>query len=160
MLALKTWLVATITADATLQGYLSDGSSHYNVYPMEVDVTPEQLPAITYADIGVTVTSVPKGMHIGSIQLDIWSKISALEVEQIYDPLQAVLNFQHSQTASISISGTLWWLRENGARDLHTPSRRIWRSRSISSSGHRKRTAPRPLTKLTYNDSRHNHYEQ
>ena len=127
MLAVKTWLVSTITGDATLQSYLSDGTGGYNVYPMDVDITPENLPAITYADIGITVTSVPKGMHIGSIQLDIWSKTSALELEQIYDRLQVVLNFQHSQTASVSISGTLWWLRENGARDLHTPSRRIWR---------------------------------
>ena len=127
MLQFKEWLVSTINADTTLQGFLKDANGNMNVFPVDVDLEPEQFPTITYADAGTTVLSIPKGLHVGIVQLDIWSTKDAYETEQIYDRLQAVLNFQHSSIASQTISGTLWWMRENGARDLHTPARRIWR---------------------------------
>jgi len=127
MLQFKEWMVSTINADTTLQGYLKDTHGNMSVYPVDVDVQPEQFPAITYMDVSDVILAVPQGTHVGRIQLDIWSITSALEVEQIYNQLGVVFNFQHSQVATQTISGTLWWVRQESAKDFHTPARRIWR---------------------------------
>ncbi len=124
MLAFKSWLVATIVNDTQMQTLLNATSSTMPVYPTDADVQPEAFPSITYKDAGVSVLSRPQGMHVGIIQLDIWSTTSAIEAENIYERLAQLLNFKDSTTQTIT--GTLWWIRENGARDQHTPSRRLW----------------------------------
>ena len=124
MLAFKNWLVATIVNDTQMQTLLNATASTMPVYPTDVDIQPEVFPANTYKDAGVTVLSRPQGMHVGIIQLDLWSTTSAIEVETIYERLGQLLNFKDSTTQSFS--GALWWIRENGVRDQHTPSRRLW----------------------------------
>lgn len=127
MLTFKEWIINTIINDPTMQGYLyKDSNNNYAVFPVDVDVSPEQFPCITYNDAGITVLSVPQGMHVGIFQMNIWSINSALETENIYERLGQLLNFQSSATATQSPTGTLWWIRENGVHDMHSPSRRIW----------------------------------
>lgn len=125
MLKFKEWLVTTIKNDATMQGFLADGNGGYNIYPADIDIQPERFPAITYQDVGVAILSVPRGMHIGLVQLDIYSIKNAIEVENIYERLGVLLNFKDSTTQTVT--GTLWWVREDSARDMHTPKRRVWR---------------------------------
>lgn len=128
MLQLKEWLVSTIENDTTLSGYLTDSDGNLRLYPADVDIQPEGFPAVTYLTVSDTVLSTPQGVHVGRIQLDIWSIVSALEVATIADRLGTVLNFQHSRVAQVSFAGTLWWVRQESARDFHTPGRRIWRT--------------------------------
>jgi hypothetical protein len=129
MINLKTWLVSVVTSDAKLQGYLTNagGNPPYNIYPMGVDNVGENLPAITFSDVGITLLSVPRGMHVGRFQLDIWSKISALENENIYARLAQVLNYQNDLTTTTTFSGNLWWIREEMATDTIESNRRLWR---------------------------------
>lgn len=127
MLQFKEWLVATINNDTVLQGYLKDSAGNMSVYPVDVDRQPEQFPAVTYMDVSDVILAVPQGTHVGRLQLDIWSVTNALEVEQIADRLGVVLNFQHSSIATQTVNGTLWWVRQESAKDFHTPARRIWR---------------------------------
>ncbi len=124
MLNVKSWLVNLIKTDTALQAYLKGKDGNVNVFPRDVDLQPEQFPCITYSDAGVTLLSAPRGMHVGILQLDIWSTNSALEVENIYERLGQLLNYRDSTTQSLS--GILWWFREERAMDMHTPSRRLW----------------------------------
>jgi hypothetical protein len=125
MLAFKEWLVTTLTTDSQLQTLLGAASAAaMPIYPTDVDIQPEAFPAITYGDVANIVLTVPRGMHIGVIQLNIWSQTSAFETESIYTRIQHLLNFKDSTTQTLA--GTLWWARENAARDMHTPSRRMW----------------------------------
>ena len=125
MLAFKEWLVNTLVNDPTLQSYLTDQNGHINVFPVDIDVQPEQFPCIIFQDAGIQVLSRPQGMHVGSIQLDIYSLNNSLEMEQIYDRVAQLLNFKDSTTESLT--GTLWWIRENAVRDIHDSERRLWR---------------------------------
>ncbi len=125
MIAFKQWLVTTLTNDTQMQTLLNATSSTMPIYPTDVDIQPEVFPAITYQDAGGTVLSTPRGMHVGLLQLDLWSTTNALEVENIYERLCQLLGFKDSTTQTFS--GTLWWVRENSSRDFHTPSRRLFR---------------------------------
>jgi hypothetical protein len=124
MLNVKEWIVTKITHDATLSALLAGPNGLINVFPMDIDIQPEQFPCITYADISMTVLSVPRGMHIGTIQLDIYSKQNAKEAEDIYTRLGEIFNFKDSFTETFN--GTLWWFREERVTDLHQPNRRLW----------------------------------
>jgi hypothetical protein len=125
MLDFKIYLVNKIKNDTTLQGYLTDANGNINIFPDDVDIQPEQFPCITYGDAGITVLSNPRGMHIGLMQLNIWSTLNDLEIEEIHERLGQIFNFKDSTTETIS--GTLWWVREESIRDMSNPSRRLWR---------------------------------
>src|SRR5258708_36051438 len=88
----------------------------FNVYPQGVDIAPENFPAITYLDVGSTLNSTTK-MHIGRMQLDIWSKLSMSEVMTIYTRLAQIINFQHSRITATPFNGILWWIREDLSND-------------------------------------------
>lgn len=128
MIAFKEWLINTLTADSQLQTLLNATSSTMPIFPVDADISPEQFPCITYMDAGTAIRTVPKGVRVGRIQLDVWSTSNALEVENIYERLGALLNFANAvSTSTPAMSGILWWMREESARDLHTPKRRLWR---------------------------------
>jgi len=125
MIEFKKWFIATVNNDATMQGYLKDANNNMNVFPSDVDIQPEQYPCIIYQDAGITVLSRPQGMHVGDFQVDIYSIKNSLEVENIHTRLAQLINFKDSTTQTIT--GTLWWIRENMVRDMHEPGRRLWR---------------------------------
>jgi len=125
MLDFKIWLVNRVTTDATIQSLLGASSaSDVPFFPLDIDITPEDFPCITYSTITNTVWSRPQGIHEGTIQIDVWSKTNALEVENLYERLDYLLNFKDSTTQSIT--GTMWWIREQMERDMHDAQRRVW----------------------------------
>jgi len=130
MFNLEQWLYKIITHDPTLQALLvspSGSPTPYNVYPQGVDITPDvQFPAITYLDVGSTINSTTR-MHIGRIQLDIWSNNNMSEVMTIYTRLAQLINFQHSMITTQTFNGTLWWIREDLSIDKIDPTRRLWK---------------------------------
>jgi len=123
MLKFKEYFVNRVLGDPTLKAMIQNGNV-YNVFPTDIDIQPESFPTITFKDAGFAVLSAPQGMHIGIFQVDIWSIKNALEVENIYTRLAQLFNFRDS--LKDTLTGTLWWMRENGERDMHTPGRRIW----------------------------------
>lgn len=126
MLDFKSYIVTTLKNDATLQTYLRDAALNMNIFPTDVDLSPEQFPCIVYQDAGVSVLSRPQGMHVGMFQLSIFSINSAIEVENIYERLSQLINFKDSTTQTIPNSGTLWWMREDNVRDAPDAARRMW----------------------------------
>lgn len=128
MLAFKSWLVDVVINDPTMQGYIptSGQTGKYNIFPVDVDVAPEDFPCITYQDVANIILTVPAGNHVGEIQLNIWSTNSALETENIYERLAQLLNLTNQLTSPQAPTGTLWWIKEIDSKDFHTPSRRIW----------------------------------
>ena len=126
MINVKSWLITTLKNDVTLQGYLKDSAGNMNIFPMDVDLQPEQFPCITYADAGLALLANPPGMHVGYLQLDFWSIKSALEMETIYERVGVLLNYK-DQFTQTSFSGVLWRFREESSQDMHTSTRRLWR---------------------------------
>lgn len=125
MLDFKTYLVNTMINDATLRGLLgAPDASHVPVFPTDIDIQPEQFPSITYGDVANLAKVQPIGMHVGVIQLDVWSTLSAYQAESIYERLDFLFNFKDSTTQTIT--GILWWVREQNARDMHEASRRLF----------------------------------
>lgn len=126
MIDFKAYIVTTLKNDATLQTYLRDANNNMNIFPADVDLSPEQFPCIIYQDTGVSVRSKPQGMHVGQFQLSVFSINNAIETENIYERLSQLINFKDSTTQTIPNNGTLWWMREDNVRDVPDPSRRIW----------------------------------
>lgn len=129
MFNLEQWIYALISSDATLAGLLESPAGSptpINLYPMSVDITPEQFPCITYLDAGSYLNSTTR-MHSGRIQLDYWSLISMTEVMTIYTRVAQILNFQHSRITTTPFNGTLWWIREDISKDEPDTTRRLFR---------------------------------
>lgn len=127
MLNLYSWIVDTIKNDATIQTLMGVTSADdVSIYPSDIDISPENFPAITYTMVSGTILSKPQGMYIGRIQLDIWSSKNALEVENFHERLAELFNFKDSTTQTITDS-TLWWVREENIKDMHESKRRVWR---------------------------------
>jgi hypothetical protein len=127
MFNFKAWLVQMLINDSQLQALLgASDNTQVPVFPTDVDIQPEIFPAITFADVSDMLRWRPQGVHQGRLQLDIWSVNSSSEVENIYTRVAAILNFQHSASASQSFTGTLWWCKQVNAKDVHIPDRRMW----------------------------------
>lgn len=134
MINLRQWLVSMVTSDTTLQTLLRNNTASkavtYSVFPIGTDIQPEAFPALTFMDAGITLLSVPKGMHVGNFQVDIFSIKNELEIETIYERLVQLINYQHSRiTTSLFPNGTLYWIRETVVKDTISTgtSRRLWR---------------------------------
>lgn len=125
MLAIQNWMVSVMVNDPTLQTYLQDSNNNMNVFPTDIDIQPEQFPCIIFQEAGIAVMSKPQGMHVGTMQLDIYSLLNSLETENVYLRVAQLFNFKDSTTQSIS--GTLWWIREASVKDVHESDRRMWR---------------------------------
>lgn len=125
MLNFKNWIVNTTINDPTLKTYLMDSNGNMNVFPIDADIQPEQFPCLIYQDGNVSVMSKPQGMHYGNFQIDIYSLLNQMEVENIYTRLAQLFNFKDSTTQTLT--GTLWWIREQAVKDVHESERRMWR---------------------------------
>lgn len=110
-------------ADATLTALVPAK----NIYTGPVDVLNEtqgelHLPAIVVSTVSEAQRTVPQGARDTTIQLDVWSRVSQLEVEQIYEELVNLLSFQIANQGTAHI----FWERLGGATDLFEEDRRIW----------------------------------
>lgn len=128
MIALETYIVNTIINDATMQGFLATPNQpgKYSVYPTDVDIEPENFPAITFQDVANIIRTSLAGFHIGILQLNFWSVNNAYEIEQMYEQVEKLFNLKDGLTSSQTFNGILFWIRENDAKDLHSPGRRLW----------------------------------
>lgn len=98
-----------------------------NIYTGPVDVINEtqpelHMPMIVISTISEVQRTVPQGARDTQIQLDIWSRVSQLEVEQIYEQLVDLLSFQIANQGTAHI----FWERLGGSTDMFEEDRRIW----------------------------------
>lgn len=112
-----------MTGDATLTAMVPVE----NIYTGPVDVLVEDqstlhMPMIILSAISESQRTVPQGARDTQIQIDIWSRNSQLEIEQIYEEIITLLSFQIANQGDAHI----FWDRLGGSVDLFEADRRIW----------------------------------
>ena len=98
-----------------------------NIFTGPVDITMETqsellYPSIVLSQVSEAVRTVPQNARDTTIQLDIWSRNSQLEIENIYEAVLAALNYQSGDQSTAHI----FWQRLGGAVDLFESDRRVW----------------------------------
>ena len=123
MLEILTNLIATLKASGSLTAIVPAA----NILVGPVDVVTEtqaglMLPQINIHVVSEVSRSVPSNTRDTSIQIDIWSRNSQLEIENIYEIIVPLLNY------SSPVQGTakVFWERLGGAVDQYESDRRIW----------------------------------
>ena len=123
MLEILTNLIATLKASGSLTAIVPAA----NILVGPVDVVTEtqaglMLPQINIHVVSEVSRSVPSNTRDTSIQIDIWSRNSQLEIENIYEIIVPLLNY------SSPVQGTakVFWERLGGAVDQFEQDRRIW----------------------------------
>ena len=123
MLELLKWIVAQMLADGTLTAIVPAA----NIFTGPVDVLVEtqgqlHMPSIIVSTVSEVQRTVPQGARDTVIQVDIWSRNSMLEVEQIYEEILSLLSFQIANQDTAHI----FWDRRGGAVDQFEEDRRVW----------------------------------
>jgi hypothetical protein len=80
------------------------------------------LPQINLKQVSEVTNSVPLNTRDTSFQLDIWSRNSQLEVENIYEIILTLLNYLSADQGG----NHLFWERSSSAVDMYEADRRIW----------------------------------
>lgn len=122
MLEIFEKLIATLKAASAVTNIVGS-----NIYTGNVDITMEKqkellYPSIVLSQVSESVRTVPENARDTTIQLDIWSRNSQMEVENIYEAVLGALNFQSGNEDTAHI----FWQRLSGATDLFESDRRVW----------------------------------
>lgn len=130
MLEIFQYILQLLLADPVLVQLVTttaNNQSSVNIFTGPVDVAMETQASLLYPSIVLSlvaevVRTVPQGARDTTIQLDIFSRNSQLEVEQIYEQVLQDLNFMSANEGSAHI----FWQRLGGAVDLFESDRRMW----------------------------------
>lgn len=118
-------IMNTLTTDSTLTA-LCPAS---NMFTGVVDVSVETQASLLYPQITLSTASevgrtVPLNARDTIVQIDIWSRQSQLEVENIYERVVTLLNYDSGNQGSAH----LFWERLGSAIDMYeSTDRRYWR---------------------------------
>lgn len=98
-----------------------------NIFTGPVDITMEKQNTLLYPQVLLSLVSeavrtVPQNTRDTTIQLDIFSRNSQLEVENIYEAVLTALNYQQGDQGTAHV----FWQRLGGAVDLFESDRRYW----------------------------------
>jgi hypothetical protein len=113
--------INTLLNDTVINAFVGD-----RIYPEGVDIFPETtlFPLITVNMVGEAILTNPKYEKSVQIQVNIWSRLSELEKEQITERVQQLLDYQQfNQGVNSAI---LRWQRQDAGVDLFESDRRIW----------------------------------
>ena len=122
MLEIFQKIVSTLTGDATLTAIVPTS----NIFTGAADVVLEKQgslsPFIILSQVSEISRTVPSNVRDTQIQIDIWSRNSQLEVENIYERIITLLNYLSGDQGT----GHIFWERSSGAVDLFEVDRRVW----------------------------------
>lgn len=98
-----------------------------NIYVGPVDITMEKQNTLLYPQILLSMVSeavrtVPQNTRDTTIQLDIFSRNSQMEVETLYEAVLTALNYYQGDQDTAHV----FWQRLGGAIDLFESDRRYW----------------------------------
>lgn len=98
-----------------------------NIFTGPVDQTMQKQDELLYPSIILSLSSeavhtVPLNTRDTTIQLDIYSRNSQLELEQIYEAVLSAINYQSGNVNTAHI----FWQRLGGATDAFEAERRYW----------------------------------
>ena len=120
--------ISILTADSTLAGLMNTTTPNSRIFTGPVDVVKETqgslgFPLLTLIGTSESFRTVPQGARDSRIQIDIWSRNSELEVENIYERVQTLLNFQSGDTGTSHV----FWQRSGGSSSEYETDVRLWR---------------------------------
>lgn len=123
MLEILEKLIAILTTDATLNAIVPVT----NVFTGPVDQLNQSQESLPYPGIFLSLVSevsrsVPLNTRDSHVAIDIYSRNSQLEVENIYERIITLLNYFSGDEGGAHI----FWQRLNGAADLYETDRRIF----------------------------------
>lgn len=123
MLQIEQKIIDILKADATLVAIVPAA----NMFVGPSDVIQEKqaelfMPQINIQMVSEVVRTVPSGARDSVYQLDIWSRVSQLQLEQIYERILTLLNYDSGDKNTAH----LYWERLDSAVDLYESDRRIW----------------------------------
>lgn len=123
MLEIFQKLIATLTGDSTLTGLVPATS----ILTGPVDMLQESqksllFPSIILSQVSEVSRTVPSNTRDTHVQLDIWSRNSQLEIENIYEQVVLLLNYLSGDQSTAHI----FWQRLGGAVDMFEGDRRVW----------------------------------
>ena len=117
------YFISILTNDTTLNAIIPAT----NIFTGAVDVATEQQASLLLPQINIHVVSesqrtVPKFARDTVIQVDIWSRNNALEVETVYERILTLLSYQTIDEGTAHI----FWQRLGSGIDMYESDRRIW----------------------------------
>lgn len=123
MLEILQKIIAVLTANSTLTAIVPAAQ----ILTGPVDITMEKQAKILYPQINLhVITEVQRSNPLNTrdtqVQIDLWSRNSQLEIEQMYEALVEALKYLTTDQSTAHI----FWSRLGGAIDDYEGSRRIW----------------------------------
>lgn len=121
-------VVTLLQSDPTLNSLMQpSNSSSSGVFVGPVDIVNEQqttllMPMLNVWLVSESIRTVPRGARDITVQVDIWSRNSQLELENLYERLLTVLDFLTTDQGPSHI----YWDRLQNAVDMYESDRRIW----------------------------------
>lgn len=130
MLQILQWMISQMIADTTLTAIVPVDNIFTGAPDVLIETQPElRMPMIVLSTISETQRTVPQGARDTQIQVDIWSRVSQLEIEQVYEEIVNLFSFQIADQDTAHI----FWERISGATDTFEEDRRIFhRSATIT----------------------------
>lgn len=123
MLNVTTKIISLLKGDATLTSTVPAN----NIMTGPVDIVQNTQDELTMPQINVQLVSessrtVPSGVRDINMQLDIWTRNSQLELENIYERVVTLIDGMNTDN-----SGThIFWSNMTTANDQYESDRRIW----------------------------------
>ena len=123
MLEILQSLISVLTGDATLTALVPAS----NIMTGPVDIVTETQSGLLQPQVNIHIISevsrsVPLTTRDTLVQIDVWSRTSMEEVENIYERIISLLNY----TSPTSGSAKIFWERLGGVVDQYESDRRIW----------------------------------
>lgn len=123
MLEILEWIITQLTTDATLNDLVPTENIFTGPVDVIIETQPElHMPMIVVSTVSEVQRTVPQGARDTQVQIDIWSRNSMLEVEQIYEQMINLLSFQIANQGTAHI----FWQRLGGGVDMFEQDRRVW----------------------------------
>ena len=123
MLEIFTKIISTLQADGTLTAIVP--AENISVGPVDIVIEKQselRKPQINIFQVSESLRTNPLNVRDTTVQLDIWSRTSQLEIETIYERVVTLLSYQTVNNGSAHI----FWNRLDGANDVYEQDRRIW----------------------------------
>lgn len=102
-LNVKEYLYNLLATNASLQSKLGGTASDKKVYPSFPD-REEQFPCVVYSIIDSSTNEVPRDTSITDYQIECYSKLSQLEVEEIADLIKLIVQYKASDSPRLFFS--------------------------------------------------------
>lgn len=125
MLEILIKIIATLKADAVLTAIVPAG----NIFTGPVDALSEFnspggiiLPAVVLSVVSESQRPVPQNVRDTQVQLDVYSRVGQLELEQMYEQIISDLSMMTYNQGGAHV----FWQLLSGAHDNFETERRIW----------------------------------